>query len=202
MEKQTDEQDLLKELAELVAEKPSSAGMLYTQQEQILELLRTLTSQMAALRQSQSQGLRACQERLVRLEQQIKTQKEEENKQQEQLHSQVDFFRANTEQFVQLGSRIDRQQIESEQQLQQLLTEMKSLRTSQQRSATIASFPMPQRWSLAMASLALIVSLLPWASTFAHTAFSAKHGAAVNRKQHQPTHRPPVGVGTRSKTST
>jgi hypothetical protein len=201
MEKQTDEQDLLKELAGLIAEKPSSAGMLYTQQEQTLELLRTLTSQMAALRQSQAQGLRTCQERLVRLEQQIKTQKEQENKQHEQLHVQVEFLRTNTEQFVQLISRIDRQQLESEQQLQQLLTEMKSLRSSHQRSATTASFPMVQRWSLAIACTALVMSLLPWASSFAHTAFSPKHGA-VTRKQNPPAHRPPVGVGTRSKTST
>ncbi|MBC7880615.1 MAG: hypothetical protein H7Y37_04720 [Anaerolineae bacterium] len=201
MEKPIDEQDLLKELAGLVSEKPSSAGMLYTQQEQTLELLRTLTSQVAALRQSQAQGLRTCQERLVRLEQQIKTQKEGENRQHEQLHSQIELLRASTEQFVQLSSRIDRQQLEGEQHTQQLLIEMKALRGKQQRSINTATFPVVQRWSLAIASLALVVSLLPWASTLTRSAFETKHGTSM-RKQSQPAHRPPVGVGTRSKTST
>ncbi len=201
MEKQTDEQDLLQELAGLVSENPSSAGMLYTQQEQTLELLRTLTSQVAALRQSQAQGLRTCQERLVRLEQQIKSQKEGENRQNEQLHSQIEFLRMSTEQFVQLSSRIDRQQLEGEQHMQQMLTEMKVLRGNQQRSMNTASFPIVQRWSLAIASLALVVSLLPWASTLTRSTFETKHGTAM-RKQSQPAHRPPVGVGTRSKTST
>lgn len=201
MEKQTDGQDLLHELAWLVSEQPSSAGMLYTQQEQTLGLLRTLTSQVAALRQSQAQGLRTCQERLVRLEEQIKTQKAGEIKQHDQLHSQIEFLRTSTEQFVQLSSRIDRQQLEGERHMQQLLTEMKALRGNQQRSINTASFPVVQRWSLALASLALVISLLPWASALTRSAFATKHGTSM-RKQSQPAQRPPVGVGTRSKTST
>jgi hypothetical protein len=148
----------------------TALSLLYGQQEQSLELLRTVTQQMAALRQVQAQGLRACHERLGQLSTEFSHAQAHDGAQRQQLEQQLNLLRTASEQFVLVTSRIERQQLEQEQMLQQLVGEVRSLRTSvenfkkQRPAGGDGETERPwQRWAAVGACLLVAALLLPWA---------------------------------------